>query len=92
MTQNKVATLESRAEQLKAQYEAAAARLKEEKRRHDTRCKILWGAAVLKAAEKNPDALQKIQTLLARELNEKDRKFVGFDDTPKMAEQDNGNV
>lgn len=93
MTSSKLEREKQRLEQAKARYAAAAAREKEKNRKRDTKTKILWGAALLSALEKNPDAVRKIQTLLARELNEKDRAFVGFkDETPRAAEQDTRHV
>lgn len=75
-------TLEQLAErerQARAQYERAAAALKEEKRRHDARRKIIYGAAVLALLEKDtPEAAKLRKAIEARVTGKRERKFLGL--------------
>jgi|GEM_PF-4075557 len=69
--------LQERAAQLAAQLASMEAKLKEEKRRTDARRKILMGAALLSAYEKDPVKIRPfVWQLVQSELNERDRRFV----------------
>ncbi|WFE75904.1 hypothetical protein [Roseinatronobacter sp. S2] len=74
----RVLDLEKRAEQLRAQYEAAAARLKDEKRRAMTRRKVIMGAALLSAMEndKDKDKVARLEAYLLRYVSAKDLAFL----------------
>lgn len=75
---NKLSDLEKRAEQLKAQFDNAQSRLKEEKRRRTTRKKIIMGAALLTALEKEQDneKAERLEAYLLRFVSKKDRAFL----------------
>lgn len=78
MMSKSVSKLEKRKAQLEAQLQAAAARLKDEKRRALARRKIILGAALLSAFEKEKDKekMERLEAYLLRFVSEKDRDFL----------------
>ena len=74
----RVSDLERRTAQLAAQLQAAEASLKDEKRKADARRKIILGAALLTALEKEQDKakMQRLKAFLLRHVSARDRDFL----------------
>lgn len=69
--------LRKRQAQIAAQLAALEAREKADRRKAETRRKIILGAAVLKLAERNPDFARWMDTQLPTLLGERDRRVAG---------------
>lgn len=90
----KLAELQEKEAQIKAQIQAIKARDSEEERKRDTRRKILIGGVVLSKVKRGEWSQEKLKTLLENELKaDRDRELFGFpllasDEAPK----DNGST
>jgi hypothetical protein len=90
----KLAELQEKEAQIKAQIQAIKARDSEEERKRDTRRKILIGGVVLSKVKRGEWSQEKLKTLLDNELKaDRDRELFGFsllasNETPK----DNGST
>ena len=83
MAQPTIEQLKERERLARIQYERAANALREEKRRHDARRKIIYGAAVLSMIEKGGPEAKKLRAMVEAEIKGKrDRKFLGLPDSP----------
>lgn len=85
----KLAELQEKEAQIKAQIQAIKARDSEEERKRDTRRKILIGGVVLSKVKRGEWSQEKLKTLLDNELKaDRDRELFGFsllpsNETPK---------
>jgi len=91
MSQNRINKLQQKRQQIDAQLQDAKARQKQQKRKDDTRRKIIAGGLALSHAEANPDSefnhimLRMIQHSVTRKS---DRALFGLDPLPQTAAPD----
>lgn len=77
--EEKLAELQKRQSQLKAQIQKEQAKLRNEERKRDTRRKIIAGALALEHARRDPDWKAKLETLLAEYVErDEDRALFGL--------------
>lgn len=75
----KLAELQEKESQIKAQIQALKARDSEEERKRDTRRKILIGGVVLSKVKRGEWGQEKLKALLDNELKaDRDRELFGF--------------
>ncbi|MCQ0091623.1 hypothetical protein [Roseovarius sp. M141] len=80
-TEKKIAALTKEIEQKNALLSDLAQKVKEERRRDDTRKKIIYGAAFLAYANAlSPENTEKAYAAVRKRItNKKDRQFLGLD-------------
>jgi len=92
MTQSRIKKLEAKRAQIDAQLQDAKARERVQKRKDDTRCKIIAGALALEHAERNSDS--EFTRTMMRLINEgvksdKDRALFDLEPLPTSKKPSN---
>ncbi len=78
--ENRLNRLEQKQQQIKQQIDTIKQRQKQQQQKHDTRKKILIGAAVLKEIQLSPNFQEVINEILNRNVTKKiDRKLLELD-------------